>query len=424
MSTLSTDTRGLQTRWPTTHDHHPPASGAFLDQLRNGGFPPCRRIVQAERLYPGRAVSGSDARPDLILLPGQQFAHDVRIGDVGARHPDQVGVTGRQGMPGRRQVGDPPGVEDRHADLLAERASDIEMLAERPPERRNDARQFPVCVGSPVDHREEVDQSRTAQRGGDFDAFLVRQGAFHALVTRDAHANDEGRTDLFPYVFQHVDGESHAVAQTSSVTVLALIGPRCPELVDQVAGHRRELHTVQPATLGSLHRLAVGPDDPPDIEFLDRLRIAAVRPLPDRRRPERRQPVADVPARTPAQVRQLDHHRGAVRVHPLRDVAVERQYPVVPGVDLIEYVGRIHRNVARTADDRESYSTLCLFLVIQHISGSRLPVDQITGRCMSGAVHAILQRQGVDDQRLQHGVDAHGNSWGRRVSDGACRMGG
>lgn len=224
MPTLGADPRRLQPRGSAADHHDPLTARALDDNLRDGGFPSGGRIVQAERLHPGRAVLGAHPRPDLLLLAGQQLARDVWVGDLGAGHSDQVGVAGRQGVPGRRQVGDPPGVEHRYVDLLAKRAGDIHVLAERPAEWRDDAGQFPVGVRAAVDHREEVDQPGPAERRSDVDACLVRQAAFHTLVTRDPHADDEARPDLLPDTFQHVDGEPHAVAQRAAIAVLGPSG--------------------------------------------------------------------------------------------------------------------------------------------------------------------------------------------------------
>ena len=75
--------------------HHDLAQGCGAgDHMRHGRLAARRGIVDAQGLLalidPVEAISRPDARADAVFLPGQHFAHDMGLGQMGAGHADHV----------------------------------------------------------------------------------------------------------------------------------------------------------------------------------------------------------------------------------------------------------------------------------------------------------------------------------------------
>src|SRR5207247_3502411 len=70
-----------------------------------------------------------------------------------------------------------------------------------------------------------------------------------ARVTRQAEPDDEARGDRRGDGLHDLDGEAHTALQVTTVTVGPRVDGRAPELLDQVAAERRDLHAVPPGGL-------------------------------------------------------------------------------------------------------------------------------------------------------------------------------
>ena len=91
MAPLGTDPRRFEPGGPAAdHDDLPRLPGAGHD-VADRAFPPGRRVVQAGGSVLRLAVAGADAGADPVLLAAAAILRDdVRVGDVGAGHPDHV----------------------------------------------------------------------------------------------------------------------------------------------------------------------------------------------------------------------------------------------------------------------------------------------------------------------------------------------
>ena len=185
-----------------------------------------------------------------------------------------------------------------------------------------------------------------------------------------------------PDRLEDLDREAHPVVERAAVAVAALVDERRPELVDEVAVGL-ELETVEAALPAAPRRLAERAHDPPDVGLLHLLGEAPVGGLADRRGRDRRQPVAVVPDRPPAQVGELDHRRRAVRVHPVGQLLEPRDDVVVAGVELAEDRRRVRRDVRRAAEHRQGDPALRLLLVVELVAQLRLAVLGV-GRLVAG----------------------------------------
>ena len=89
-----------------------------------------RRVVNADGLAGVDrvdAIAHADARADFGFAPLGDFARDVRIGQMRARHADHVELAARNRMARGRDILDAGGVESRQSRLGAHFAREVEM---------------------------------------------------------------------------------------------------------------------------------------------------------------------------------------------------------------------------------------------------------------------------------------------------------
>ena len=266
------------------------------------------------------AVAGADARPDPVLLARLDFRDDVRIGDMRAGHPHQVDQPVADRMARGRHVVDPCGVHDRDLQGLLDPARELEVRRDRRAHRRDHAGQRLVAGHVALDDADEVD-TLGHHALGDLDAVVVLQATVGVLVERHPDADGEVRPCRLAHCPNHPQREPKPVLEAAHpVLVVAVVGQRGPERVEQM-GVGLEFDAVQTRLPASGRRIGVCLHDAVHIPNLRHLREGAVRGLPDRRRRDDRKPVAVVVARAPAQMGDLAHHRRAVLVHPVGQLA-------------------------------------------------------------------------------------------------------
>ncbi len=113
------------------------------------------------------------------------------------------------------------------------------------------------------------------------------------------------------------------VVEAAAVVVVALVGRGRPELVGQMAVGV-DLEPIEPAAFMRCGGVGVVGDDARDVPVLHRLGERAMRGLAHRRGRDHRQPVRLVPRRPPAEMGDLDHHGGAMRVAVVGQVGAAR----------------------------------------------------------------------------------------------------
>ena len=92
------------------------------------------------------AIGGADAGADVLLAALGDLLHDMRIGDMGARHPHHVELALGDGVAGGGDIVDARGMEYRELRRGAHFAGEIEMRRGRHATDRNDLRQRPVMI--------------------------------------------------------------------------------------------------------------------------------------------------------------------------------------------------------------------------------------------------------------------------------------
>ena len=150
-------------------------------------------------------------------------------------------------------------------------------------------------------------------------------------------------------------------------------------------------------------RGGIGLDDARDVPVLDLLGEGAVRGLADRRGREHRQPVAVVPVGAPAEMGDLDHHRGAVLVAVVGE-------PLEPGHDLVPVGVQVAEGRrAVLGDDRRARghgqrdAALGLLDVIEPVAVLGQAVLGV-GRLVRRAHDPVAERQMLELEGLQQGI--------------------
>ncbi len=121
---------------------------------------------------------------------------------------------------------------------------------------------------------------------------------------------------------------------------------------------------------------------------------------------QRRQPVAGVPARTAPQMRELDHHGGAVLVAGVGQVLHPADHFVLVGQDVVEGRRAVARDDGRPSRHGQRHTAARPLLMVGSIAPLRHPVLGI-GRLVAGDHQPVLQRQMLERVRLQQRVVLH-----------------
>ncbi len=119
VSARRSDARGFQpARAAADDDEGFQRPVAARDDMRHREFAAGRRIVHAHRLAGIDAVDAiahADAGSYLVLAALIDLRHDVRVGQMRARHADQIELAGFDGVPRGGDVLDARGVEGRRS---------------------------------------------------------------------------------------------------------------------------------------------------------------------------------------------------------------------------------------------------------------------------------------------------------------------
>ena len=285
--------------------------------VRQPVFTTCRGVVDALGVAGlvdlVKAKAGAHARPDPVLFSRLDFRDDMRIGDVRTGHPDQVEQPVSDGVPGGGHIVDPGGVHHRHPHLALDLACELQMRRNGCAHRRDDPGQRLVAPHVPADDAEEVD-ALSDDLMCDRHRLLAAEPARHLLVEGHPDADGEVGACGLTHRANHAKREAHPVLQAAAELVVAMIGQRRPERVEQV-GVGLDLDPVQAGLAAAGGGVGVGLHDAVHVPFLGHLRESTVRGLAKRGGIDHRQPVAVVIACPAAQMGDLAHHRCAVFVH-------------------------------------------------------------------------------------------------------------
>ena len=188
------------------------------------------------------------------------------------------------------------------------------------------------------------------------------------VLDREAHEQRLGRRPVGAHAFHHLDGEPHPVKFAAAILVVAHVGERREELVDQVAVRHVEIENVEARLVGAPRRLAPALDDFGNLgpregarSRIGRWRVDAARrdqlppfPIPDlRRRLQRRAafPRPEAP-RLAARVAELEARHRIVQADEVGAALEARDVGIVPETEVPHRTAAAALDLGRFHDDQ------------------------------------------------------------------------
>ncbi len=234
--------RKRQPRRTCTHDRQPFL--IYCRHHRHSGFVAGTRVDQAggdfadEDLIQTGLVA-ADTGVDLIRTAALRFGEDLRIGEERPRHRHHIGIASGDHILRHPGIVNAVGghQRDRHFAF---------QPARHPAERRarhrggdgRDPRLMPADPG--------VDDGCACGFNGlrQLDGFLKGAAALHQVEHRQAEDNNKVAPGAFPHRAYHFDRKAHPPGIVPAPFVIALVGTRGEEFVDQIAFGAHHLHAV------------------------------------------------------------------------------------------------------------------------------------------------------------------------------------
>ena len=258
-------------------------AGRGADDVRHRRLTRGGRVLDAQHVLAEvlaiDAVVGADALLDLVLAALANLEHHVRIGNLRARHAAHVDPAVGDDALGLRDVADALGVQDWHFRHLLDAGRQMHERLRRQRHGRHAVGDHVVGVGTGGDDADEIDQAGLRHRLRDVAQFVVAQAVVVEFIGAHADADAEVRTHGLAHGAQHLAAEAHAVFQAAAPFVVAHVGARRPELVDQLLVGGGNLDAVEAGVLDALCGLGEIADDAADILDLDDFGVAAVHQL-------------------------------------------------------------------------------------------------------------------------------------------------
>ena len=379
--------------------------------MRHRLLAPGGGVVDAEGkaalIDPVEAIVGAGAGADALFLPGDDLAHQMRIGHVGAGHADEVHLAAGHRMAGGGNIGNARGMEGRQLCLRPDAAGKIQMRGTGHALNGDHVRQARIRIDMAAHHIEEVDKAAVLQAAGDFQPVLRRQPALQPLIARVADADDEIRPRAPADLAQHIEGKAQPVIERPAIGAVQRVGQRRPELIHQMAiGF--QLDAIHAAGLHALGRIAIVLDDPLDVPVLQLLGEGPVRGLPRMGGGDDGQPVALVPAGAAAEMGELDHDGRALLMHRVRQLPCPFHHLVLPGEDVVEDGRAVARHGGGACGHRHGHPGLRPLHVIGAVTGLGHAVFRIGG-LMRGDDDPVAQGEMLELEWLKKRVAGHGS---------------
>jgi hypothetical protein len=139
-----------------------------------------------------------------------------------------------------------------------------------------------------------------------------------------------------------------------------------------------DLQPIEPAGFHALGRVGVSGDCPLDVPVFHHFGKGAMRGFAHIGWRDHRQPVVLRPARPAAQMGDLDHHCGAVRMDVVGELAEPAHDLVLVEQDVAERLRTVGRDHRGAADHRQPDAALGLFGMIEPIAFLRHALDGIS----------------------------------------------
>ena len=228
----------------------------ILRRIGPGPFQARLRVHEAAHRHvllehAGAALVAGDAGADVVRPALDRLPDDRRFGDVGPRHPHEVGPPGGDHRLGLRQR---PEAADREDGQLVARAPQRAADAGRqmPEHGRIEAhvghlrRERVARVVGRVGHVHEVELHGVRDAGDDLLDFGEVEPRLDELLRAHPDSDRAVRPDRLPDGRDHSERKAHPILERAAELVLPCIGQRRQKLLQQVAVADLDLDPVEP----------------------------------------------------------------------------------------------------------------------------------------------------------------------------------
>ena len=295
-------------------------AGARIDQA--AGQLVLEHVVQA-------GLVAGDAGVDGLGRAGARLGRPLRVGQQRTRQRDHVGLAGGEDAFGDLGHVDPVGRHQRHPHVRLELGGHVhESRARHRGDDGRHARLVPADAG--VD-----DRGTGGFHGlGLLDDLVPLVAVLHQVQQRQAVDDDEVRAHRLAHTTHDLHREAHALLRRAAPGVVALVGARRGEFVDEIAFRTHDFHAVVAGVARQLRGVGVGADLAFDAASRQRARGERIDGRLQLRWCDRQRVIAVAP-----RMQQLRADLGAVLMHRLghelvrpglprpRQLAAERLQP-------------------------------------------------------------------------------------------------
>ena len=164
MAALGAHACCLQTCGASADDQHFALRGGGCNRVGQGEFAPGGRVVYAIGLAPGinavQAKVAAHAGAYGVFAAFQNFAHDVRVGHVGAGHAHHIELAAGNRVARGVHVLDFGGVEDRHIHVRAQAGGKVQVRRAAHALHRNHIGQARVGINMAADDVQKIHHPR------------------------------------------------------------------------------------------------------------------------------------------------------------------------------------------------------------------------------------------------------------------------
>ena len=279
---LGTDTRGLQARRPCANDEHFALGRRWRNRVWQRQFAPGGRVVDAIGLAPGvnavQAKITAYTRAYGVFTPFQDFAHDVGVGHVGARHAHHVQFAAGDRMARGVHILNLGGVEDGYADVVAQTGGKVQVRRTGHALHRNHVGQARIGIDMAADDVQKIHHPGVRQIARNAYAFFGTDTARAQLVGHATHAHNKVRPHALTNRAHHFHGKAHPDFQYPAKRRVQCVGRGRPELVDQMPVGL-QFQAIDPCGVHAFGGVGVVTDDAVDIPVFHLFGEGAVRGL-------------------------------------------------------------------------------------------------------------------------------------------------
>ena len=311
MPALGRNPCGFQARRASPDNYNLFRHVGFRNIMRDMSLPPRGRIMNTQRLAAlvnpvqtiGRANTGTNA----VLLPQGDLARDMRLGNMGARHPNHIQLSAGHRMARSGDIGDFGGMKHGEVHGPTDLARKINMRCRGLPLNWDHTGQKRIAGNPAADQVQKINLARGRKSPRNLHTHLAGYALVKFLIGRHPQTHDEIRATSRADRIDHGPCKPHTVLKRPAPFILTPVLVRRPKGIHQMP-IGLQFDPIEPRLLHTLRGRGEIGNDALDIPSFHLLGESPMRRLTQCGWGHHRQPIALIPIRPPPQMGQLDHH--------------------------------------------------------------------------------------------------------------------